>query len=80
MEPPSRDTLPSDAPPPKRATFGGRMSRRRSYQEGSLIKRGKRTKVWVARWWEDVFGTDNRLDRIRRSTVLGPGCRNPNGA
>jgi integrase len=47
------------------------MSRRRGYQEGSLIKRGKRTKVWVARWWEEVYGADNKLQRIRRSQVLG---------
>src|SRR3974390_182954 len=33
-------SLPADAPPPKRATFGGRMSRKRCYQEGSLFKRG----------------------------------------
>jgi integrase len=27
--------------------------------------------VWVARWWEEVIGPDNRLERIRRSHVLG---------
>jgi Phage integrase family/Phage integrase, N-terminal SAM-like domain len=69
---PDTIVFPSDALPPKRATFGGRMARRRCFQEGSLFKRGTRTKVWVARWWEEVIGPDNRLERIRRSHVLGP--------
>jgi integrase len=47
------------------------MSRKRCYQEGSLFNRGTRKKVWVARWWEDVIGPDNGLERIRRSAVLG---------
>src|SRR6478672_5460514 len=67
----SGNILPSDALPPKRATFGGRMSRKRCYQEGSLFKRGTRKKVWVARWWEDVIGPDRGFERIRRSAVLG---------
>ncbi len=47
------------------------MTRKRCYQQGSLFKRGTRTKVWVARWWEDVIGPDNRIERIRRSEVIG---------
>jgi integrase len=47
------------------------MSRRRCHQEGSLFKRGKRKKVWGARWWEEVIGSENKLGRIRRSVVLG---------
>ena len=47
------------------------MSRRRCYQEGSLFKRGTRKKVWVARWWEDAIGSENQIERIRRSEVLG---------
>ena len=66
------NTLPPDALPPGRTTFRGRMSRKRCYQGGSLFKRGKRNKVWVARWWEDVIGQDNRIERIRRSQVIGP--------
>jgi len=27
--------------------------------------------MWVARWWEDVVGPDEKLERIRRSEVLG---------
>lgn len=47
------------------------MTRKRCYQQGSLFKRGTRKKVWVARWWEDVIGPDNRIERIRRSEVIG---------
>jgi integrase len=47
------------------------MSRRRCHQEGSLFKRGTRKKVWVARWWEEVIGSENKIERIRRSAVLG---------
>lgn len=65
------NTLPADALPPERATFGGRMPRKRCYQQGSLFKRGTRKKVWVARWWEDVIGPDNRIERIRRAEVIG---------
>src|SRR6185312_5106362 len=71
MNPGEGNTLPPDALPPERATFGGRMARKRCYQQGSLFKRGTRKKVWVARWWEDVIGSDNRIERIRRSEVIG---------
>lgn len=47
------------------------MARKRCYQDGSLFKRGNRKKVWVTRWWEDVIGPDNRINRIRRSQVIG---------
>jgi len=71
MEPVAGTTLPADALPPERATFGGRMTRKRCFQKGSLFKRGTRKKVWVARWWEPVIGPDNLPGRIRRSEVLG---------
>jgi len=46
------------------------LSRRR-FQKGRLFSRkGKRRKVWVGRWYEDVL-EDGRLRRIRRSEVLG---------
>ena len=45
---------------------------RRKFQSGSLFKRGKRRKLWVARWWEDMIRPDNSLGRVRRSEVLGP--------
>ena len=46
------------------------MSRSR-YQNGSLTVRGRRHKVWVARWREDVLGVDGKVQRVRRSLVLG---------
>ena len=77
MNPALGITLPPDALPPKRATFGGRMARKRCFQEGSLFKRGTRKKVWVARWWEPVIGPDNMPGRIRRSEVLGSVAKIP---
>jgi integrase len=44
---------------------------RRKYQRGSIHKRGKRKKVWVARYSEDVVGPDGVVSRIRRSEILG---------
>ncbi len=42
------------------------------YQNGCLFVRGKRRKVWVARWREDVILADGSAGRIMRSVVLGP--------
>lgn len=42
------------------------------YQNGCLFIRGKRRKVWVARWREDVILADGSAGRIMRSVVLGP--------
>jgi integrase len=36
-----------------------------------LFKRGKRRKVWIARWREDVLCEDGKVGRILRSVVLG---------
>ena len=47
------------------------MARNRRFQHGSLFKRGTRTKVWVALWWEDVSGREGKLERVRRSEILG---------
>src|SRR2546427_4197868 len=44
---------------------------RRRYQTGCLFKRGKRKKVWVARWREDVIKPDGSRARLLRSAVLG---------
>ena len=46
------------------------MARRR-YQFGCLFIRGKRRKMWVARWREEVIRPDGTLGRIHRSEVLG---------
>ncbi len=46
---------------------------RRRYQTGCLrVRSGKRRKVWVARWREDVISPDGTLSRSLRSEVLGP--------
>ncbi len=47
------------------------MARRR-YQTGCLFVRGKRRKMWVARWREDVIKPNGSLGRVIRSEVLGP--------
>jgi integrase len=44
---------------------------RRRYQSGCLFKRGKRRKVWIARWREDVIRPDGSLGRTQRSVVIG---------
>ena len=44
---------------------------RRSYQGGCLFRRGRRRKVWVARWREDVILADGSRGRRQRSVVLG---------
>jgi len=46
------------------------MTRRR-FQRGSIHKRGKRKRVWVARYSEDVAGPNGVVGRIRRSEILG---------
>lgn len=48
------------------------MTQSRHFQQGSLFKRGKRQKVWVARWWEIVVGPEGKPERLRRSEILGP--------
>ena len=42
------------------------------YQNGCLFIRGKRRKVWVARWRENVMLADGSASRVMRSVVLGP--------
>jgi integrase len=44
---------------------------RRRYQSGSLVVRGRRKKVWVARWRETVLAADGALKSIRRSEIIG---------
>ncbi len=65
------DTLKTDARKCGRANGKEQMARP-SYQDGSLFIRGKRTKVWVARWREDVIWEDGTLHRTQRTVVLGP--------
>jgi len=63
-------TLGADARKCGRANGKGKMARPR-YQDGSLFIRGKRTKVWVARWREDLIREDGSLYRTQRTVVLG---------
>ena len=46
------------------------MARRR-FQEGYVFKRGKKRKVWVARWREMLIGDDGKLKFIRKAEVIG---------
>jgi len=50
---------------------GKELMARPRYQNGSLFIRGKRTKVWVARWREDLIREDGSLHRTQRTVVLG---------
>jgi hypothetical protein len=45
---------------------------RSQYQNGCLFVRGKRRKMWVARWREEVILADGSAGRVMRSVVLGP--------
>ncbi len=47
------------------------MARRR-YQQGCLFLRGKKRKVWVLRYREDVMLPDGEIARVNRSEILGP--------
>ena len=47
------------------------MARKKHFQHGSLIKRGKRIRVWVARFWERIIGQNGESYRVRRSEILG---------
>ena len=44
---------------------------RKHYQHGSIFKRGKRNKVWVARFREPVIGANGEAEFVRRSEILG---------
>src|SRR5256885_3643928 len=59
------------------AATGGRVNRkermaRPRYQEGCLWSRGKRRKMWVVRWRENVLQPDGSVKRIQRAETLGP--------
>src|SRR5438105_4594009 len=66
-----RDNVPDQAN--ARATIAEELNQmaRRRFQRGSVFERGKREKVWVGRWREDVIGPDNQVRRISRKEVLG---------
>jgi integrase len=47
------------------------VARKKHFQHGSLFKRGKRNKVWVARYREPSTGDDGGTVFIRRSEIIG---------
>jgi len=47
------------------------LARKRRFQYGSLFQRGRRNKVWVARWWEDTVDPEGKESRVRRSETIG---------
>ena len=47
------------------------MARRKRFQRGWLLKIGKRRKVWVGRWREDVLLEAGKVGRVQRSLLLG---------
>ncbi len=67
----ARGTLIADAEQARRAIYGGKKMARRRFQHGSLFRRGRRNKVWVARWWEEIINPDGSIGRTRRAEVLG---------
>jgi integrase len=42
------------------------------FQDGCLFVRGKKRKMWVARWREDMIQPNGAVQRVLRSEVLGP--------
>jgi integrase len=50
---------------------GGKLARKKHFQRGSLFKRGKRNKVWVARYREAQIGPNGETEFVRRSEILG---------
>jgi len=51
---------------------------RRRFQTGTLSKLGKRRKIWVARWREDVLLDDGTIGRLRRAETIGTVADLPN--
>jgi integrase len=66
-----RATILVDAERGGRASGKEGMARPR-YQEGSLVVRGKRRKMWVIRWRQNVLQTDGSVKRMQRAETLGP--------
>src|SRR5262245_36202016 len=60
-------------PPGKEAVVA-----RRRFQTGTLVKLGKRRRVWVIRWREDVLRDDGIIARVRRAETIGTVAEMPN--
>src|SRR5207253_3645269 len=60
----------------KGARIGKEFTIRTRFREGHVfLRRGKRRKVWAARWREDVITPDGTVKRVLRFTVLGHQAR-----
>jgi len=56
----------------KGARIGKEFTIRTRFQEGHVfLRRGKRRKVWAARWREDVIAPNGTVKRVLRFAVLG---------
>jgi hypothetical protein len=56
----------------KGAPIGKEFAIRTRFQEGHVfLRRGKRRKVWSARWTEDIIAPDGSVKRVLRFAVLG---------
>lgn len=44
---------------------------RKRFQNGTVTLRGKKLKVWTARWLEDFYKPDGSIERVRKSEILG---------
>jgi len=70
----ARATLDSDIGKGRRTNSSKerKLMVRCRYQDGYLFIRGKKRKMWVARWRENVIKPDGTVQRVLRSEVLGP--------
>jgi integrase len=64
-------TMIPDAERSGRASGKEIMARPRD-QDGSLVVRGKRRKMWVLRWRDNVLQPDGTVRRIQHAETLGP--------
>ena len=47
------------------------MTQHGRLQYGSVSKRGKKNKVWIGHWREEVAGPEGSVSAVRRSVILG---------
>jgi Phage integrase, N-terminal SAM-like domain len=47
------------------------MTQHSRLQYGSVSKRGKKNKVWIKRWREEVADPEGCVSAVRRSVILG---------
>jgi hypothetical protein len=47
------------------------MTQNGRLQYGTVSKRGKKNKVWIGRWREEIPGPEGSIRMVRRSVILG---------